>query len=174
MSRRHYACIIALTILAISPLTPPSAVPVASAMSVRALGVGRTQFVQGFAVKLRWVKEARQAGVAGYVPTRGAVLLLVALRIRRAGSHGSYYADPQDFHVQTSRGDVVDSEPFGMMHELHAQHVYTKPDDGIVGFEVPAGDRKLQLLWQPTFSSAPDAQAVWSIGPVRQILSDYL
>ncbi len=176
--RRRYACLIALTMLASSPLTAPliarGAVPIASAMASHALGVGRTQAVDGFAVKLRWVMEARQAGVADYVPARGNIFLIVAVRIQRVGGHGSYYADPQDFHVQTSRGDVIDSEPFGMTHELHARHVYTQPDDGVVGFEVPAGDRNLQVLWQPTFSANPDAQAAWSLGPVRQIVSNYL
>jgi len=172
--RRSCACLIALTMFASSPMTSPSAVPVASAMAGRALGVGHTQTVNGFAVKLRWVMEARQAGVADYVPARGNIFLIVALRIQRAGGHGSYYADPQDFHVQTSRGDVIDSEQFGMTHEIHAHHVYNAPVDGVVGFEVPAGDRNLQLLWQPTFSANPDAQATWSIGPVRRIVSNYL
>ena len=178
--RRSCACLIALTMFASSPLSSlsllasPGAVPVAAAMTVRALGVGHTQFVNGFAVRLRWVMEARQAGLADYVPARGNIFLIVAVRIRRAGSHGSYYADPQDFHVQTSRGDVIDSEPFGMAHELHARHVYTAPDDGVIGFEVPAKDHHLQLLWHPTFSDNPAAQATWSLGPVRHVVANYL
>jgi len=174
MSRRHSACIIVLTMFASSPLSAPGTLPTAAAAAVHARGVGQTQSVQGFALKLLSVIEARQVGVAGYVPARGSVFLIVTLRIRRAGGHGSYYADPQDLHIQTSRGDVIDSEPFGMTHELRARHIYTQPDDGVVGFEVPAGDRNLQLLWQPTFTDNPDAQAVWSIGPVRQVVSNYL
>lgn len=174
MCRRYYAYVVALAMLTSASLISPGRVSTASAMAGRALGVGHTQFVNGFAVKLRWVMEARQAGVGDYVPARGNIFLIVALRIRRDNGHGSYYADPQDFHVQTSRGDVIDSEPFGITHELHARHVYTQPDDGVVGFEVPAGDGNLQLLWQPTFSDNPDAQAIWSIGPVKKIVSNYL
>ena len=136
-------------------------------------GVGRTQTVEGFAVKLRWIERAHEAGAADYVAGRGNVFLLVAVAISRAGSHGSYYADPQDFHIQTSSGDVIDSEQFGMQQELHARHVYSHAVTGVIGFEVPAKDRNLRLLWQPAFSANPDAQAQWAIGSSGRTVQYY-
>src|SRR5579871_5329491 len=135
--------------------------PAHAAGHTPALGLPR--IVQGFAVTVRGVERAHQAGGADYVAGRGNIFLLVTLEIQRRGGHGAYLADPQDFHIQTSSGTVIDSEQFGMTNELTARHVYSKPIAGVVGFEVPASDKHLILLWQPNFTQAPDDQATWTI-----------
>jgi len=115
-------------------------------------------------VTLRWARKASEAGAADYVAAHNKVFLLMQVEIRRAGSHASYFADSQDFRVQTSRGEVVDAQQFGVTGELKSRHVYHQPVSGIIGFEVPTRDMGLRLLWQPTFDSNPDAQAVWVFG----------
>lgn len=159
--RRHLP-LVAL-IAALSLMTAHADAAPVAAQHLRA--ISRTQVIQGFAVTLRWAMRAREAGAADYVAARGNTFLLVDIQIKRAGSRGTYFADPQDFHIQTSRGDIVDSEEFGMSHELTARNVSRKPIEGVIGFEVPANDRRLLLLWQPIFNSNPDAQAEWSIAP---------
>ncbi|HZS88283.1 MAG TPA: hypothetical protein VFE42_12485 [Chloroflexota bacterium] len=136
-------------------------------------GIGRTQVIQGFAVTPRWVKRAREAGAADYVAARGNVFLLIDIRIVRQGSHDSYYLDPQDFHVMTSGGDIIDSEQFGLHGEMRAHHIYTKPAEGVVGFEVPSKERHLTLLWQPALNSNPDAEGQWSINVTGAIIQYY-
>ncbi len=139
----------------------------------RVLAVGRRQTIEGFAVTVRSVERAREAGAADYVARRGDVFLLVSIDIRRVGAHGSYYANAQDFHVETARGAVVDSDGFGLTGELRTRRVYARPVDGVIGFEVPATDRGLRLLWQPAFDSSPDAQAAWAVGTVGETVSYY-
>ena len=126
--------------------------------------VGTMQLVEGFAVRFVSVLRAREAGLADYSAGKGNVFLLVTVDIRRQGSHASFLADPADFHIQTSKGDIIDSDEFGVANELKARHVYSKPLVGVIGFEVPAGDRNLHLLWQPNFETNPDAQADWLVG----------
>ena len=125
--------------------------------------VGSTQVLQGIAVKLVAVERAHEAGAADYVAGIGNVFLLVSVQITRKGGHDTYDADPADFTVQTSNGNVVDSETFGFSHEFQVKHLYTKTLSGVIGFEVPANDKGLILLWQPGLASNPDAQASWMI-----------
>ncbi len=135
--------------------------------------VGRTLVMQGFAVTPRWVARAHEAGLADYVAARGNVFLFVDIQVRRQGAHESYDVDPLDFHIVTSRGDVIDSEQFGLKHELKARHIYRNPVEGVVGFEVPANDRHLVLLWQPILNSNPDAQAEWSVPAAGSVVGYY-
>lgn len=126
--------------------------------------VGALQIVQGIAVRLVSVSWAREAGAADYVASRGRIFLFAIVQLKRQGGHDSYLVDPADFHVTTSGGDTLDSEQFGVAGELLPRHLYTRALSGVVGFEVPANDRNLHLLWQPTLTSSPDAQAEWGIG----------
>jgi len=170
MALSHLSSLAARAALAALPLaiaTPPIAAhgrvtPLIAARGFAA--IGQSQVVQGFAVTPRAIVRAREAGAADYAAARGAVFLLVDVRIQRAGGHGSYYADPRDFVVETSRGAIIDSESFGMAGEFKPRHVYSAPLTGWIGFEVPAADRGLRLLWEPAFGDNPDAQATWSIG----------
>ena len=136
----------------------------AAAAATRAYGVGSTQLVAGWAVHLVAAQRTRQAGLAGYVPAKGNIFLMVTVQVTRKGSHDTYVLDPSDFSIQTSQGGVIDSEEFGIKGELTARHVYSKTVHGVIGFEVPANDKHLQLLWQPTLPSAPDTQLTWQIG----------
>jgi hypothetical protein len=136
-------------------------------------GIGKTLVLQGFAATLVSVMRAHEAGAADYVAGRGNIFLLVTVQVKRQGSHDSFIADPADFHIQTSSGAAIDSEEFGMTKELTAHHVYTKPQAGVIGFEVPASDKGLLLLWQPSFPSNPDAQATWSIGAAGKTVQYY-
>jgi hypothetical protein len=161
---------VAMALPAIAQASPVAAIvpgighaQVIQGVAAIAPGIGRTQVIQGFAVTPRWVKRAREAGAADYVAAKGNTFLLIDIRIVRHGSHDSYYLDPQDFHLMTPRGDIIDSEQFGMTGELQAHHLYTKPAEGVVGFEVPSNQRGLTLLWQPALNSNPDAQGQWSI-----------
>ena len=133
-------------------------------------GVGSTQLVEGFALKLSSVQWAREAGVADYVAAKGNVFLLVSIEIKRQGGHGTYLADPSDFHIEVPTGDVLDTEALGITGEFKARHVYSNPVRGIVGFEVPAKMAGLKLLWQPTLDSNPDAQAEWQLGTAGKIV----
>jgi hypothetical protein len=126
--------------------------------------IGSTVTVQGIAVKLVAVQRAHEAGAADYIAGKGNIFLLVTVQIIRKGGHDSYLADPADFSVQTSTGAVIDSESFGMAKEFQAKHLYTGALSGVIGFEVPAKDKSLMLLWQPNLPSNPDAQAQWLIG----------
>jgi hypothetical protein len=165
----NYLAVLAAGIVAtvLAPIAHSS--PVAAS----APGIGRTLVVQGFAVTPRWVKRAREAGAADYVASKGHLFLLVDIRIVRKGGHDAYYLDPQDFHLLTSSGGIIDSEQFGMRGEMQTRHLYSKPAEGVVGFDVPSGERRLTLLWQPLLNSNPDAQAMWSISASGAIVQYY-
>lgn len=160
--------------VAITTLTAiGAATPHVSHTAVRLPGIGHTLVVQGFAVTPRWIRRAHEAGAADYVAARGDLFLLVDVRIARQSSHESYYADPQDFHIQTANGNVIDSEQFGMAAEFKAHHIYSSAREGVIGFEIPARQQTLTLLWQPTLASNPDAQAAWRIDNAGKIVQYY-
>lgn len=139
----------------------------------RVPGIGRAQVINGFAVTPRWVVRAHEAGGADYVAGRGNIFVLVDVQVKRQGAHGAYFVDPQDFTLVTPQGTVIESEQFGMTHELNARHIYRQPVEGVIGFEVPAGSTGLSLLWQPFFDSNPDAQAQWRLSSVKRTVQYY-
>jgi Domain of unknown function (DUF4352) len=150
----------AITLLPLGRIATLRAAPIAASLP----GVGKTVIVQGFAVTVMSVTRAREAGPADYIPGKGNLFLFVTVRIVRHGATESYFASPLDFQIQTSRGDVIDSEQFGVAKEFGSWNVGRTAVTGMLGFEVPAHDAHLQLLWQPALASNPDAQAVWAIG----------
>ncbi len=170
--RRLYRFLLLLSIVLV-PLAGASRATAAPAPA-KLPSIGSTQVVEGFAVTLVSVMRAHSAGLAGYVPGKGNVFLLVKLSIKRQNAHGSYLAQAADFSVQLSNGSVVDGEQFGVKGEWQDRHVYTKQLSGIIGFEVPANDKNLILLWQPYFNRNPDAQAEWLIGTAGKNVADFL
>jgi hypothetical protein len=161
MRRRLTVLIIfALSLLPMTPFGPPSLG--ASAASVP--GIGKTQLVQGFAVTLVSVTRAHEAGSADYVPGKGNIFVFATMKLQRKGSHDSYTATPLDFAIMNAKGTPYESDQFGVAQELVSKGVHNSAVVFCIGFEVPANDKTLQLYWQPSLASNPDAQAVWNIG----------
>src|SRR5690349_3472083 len=132
---RRLVALITLFLMTVVPLSVGGAAQ-ASTMSAGQPSVGATQVLEGFAARLMSVQRAHEAGAADYVAGKGNIFLLVTVAIARHGSHAAFYADPADFHIQTSDGTVIDSEQFGMNNEMTARHIYNKPLTGVIGFEV--------------------------------------
>jgi len=165
----RFALIAIALMLAVFPAGPVA--PVRAAQPAASIPrVGSTVLTAGFAVTLMAVARAHEAGAADYVAGTGHIFLFATVRIMRQGSHDSYTATPLDFEVETSSGDAIDSEEFGVPNELVSRPVGKNSVTTIVGFEVPARDTHMQLLWLPSLPSNPDAQSTWFIGTAGKIV----
>lgn len=136
----------------------------AATQSAALPGIGRTVVLQGFAMTLVSATRAHEAGGADYIAGKGKMFVFVTVRITRHGAHESYVALPVNFQIMTSNGVVVESEQFGVASELGSRSVGRTAISFKLGFEIPAHDNHLQLVWQPSLASNPDAQATWNIG----------
>ncbi len=128
--------------------------------------VGGTLTVSDVAVTL--TKVEKLAGDQFTQPKAGNEFIVVHVKIANNGSSEIDY-NPFDFHVRSGSGNITDEEAvapstYTANNELNSGKLSPGGNvEGDIIFQVPKGDHKVQLTWQPSFFGNAGDNA-WNLG----------
>lgn len=150
------------------PSPIPTSMPTNVSTSTSPAKVGDTITINGVDCTLI---SARYLPDDGYiVPKAGNEFVVVRVKlVNNSGADADY--NEFDFHARSSSGNVTDPDPL-------TPSTYTANDqlnisgtlspggtvEGDVLLEVPIGDHKAELSWEPMFSGSSTTANLWNLG----------
>jgi len=128
--------------------------------------VGQTITVDGVACTLISVKTLAADEITK--PKPGNEFIVVHIKLNNTGSDEKNY-NPFDFHVKSGSGNITDEEivppqSYTANNELNSGKLSAGGAvEGDIVFQVPKGDHKAQMTWQPSFFGNAGDNA-WYLG----------
>jgi hypothetical protein len=99
-------------------------------------------------------------------PKPGNEFIVVHVKLVNSGSNEQSY-NPLDFHVKSGAGNITDetfTSSYTANNELNSgQLAVGGSAEGDIVFQVPIGDHKAELTWQPNFFGNTTDYA-WNLG----------